>query len=294
MPTKRLTAQTIQSLKPQAQRVDYFDSTTQGFGLRVTPNGIKSWFFLYRINGRRLRRWTIGRYPTLSLAEAREKAKIAAGDLAKEGIDPAAAKIQSRDARTVGDLAEEYMTKHAMAKKTSWRADRWQLDKDVLPAWRHIPVQNIKRADVVALLDAIANPEGRNAPQSAVHVRRLLSKMFNFALSRDYGIEYNPVQGTEPPAQSSRRTRVLDGREIGKLVHGLDAERDSGYPLTAAWQRLILLTGQRPGEVLAMEWSRLELGKQDGWWTVRLSKNGDPIRAALSAQTVACLRELEE
>jgi integrase len=118
--------------------------------------------------------------------------------------------------------------------------------------------------------------------------------MFNFALSRDYGIEYNPVQGTEPPAQSGRRTRVLDGREVGKLVHGLDGERDSGYPLTAAWQRLILLTGQRPGEVLAMEWSRLEFGKHDGWWTVRLSKNGDPIRAALSTQAVTCLRELEE
>jgi hypothetical protein len=92
MPTQRLTAQTIQSLKPQAQRVDYFDSTTPGFGLRVTPSGIKTWFFLYRINGRRLRRWTIGRYPTLSLAQARDKAKIAAGDLAKEGIDPAATK----------------------------------------------------------------------------------------------------------------------------------------------------------------------------------------------------------
>lgn len=79
--------------------------------------------------------------------------------------------------------------------------------------------------------------------------------MFNFALARDYGIEYSPVQGTDPPAHGGRRTRVLDGREIGALVHGLDRERDQGYPLTAAWQRLILLTGQRPGEVLAMEWN---------------------------------------
>jgi len=144
----------------------------------------------------------------------------------------------------------------------------------------------------VELLDAIADPNGRDAPQSAVHVRRLLSKMFNFALSRDYGIEYNPVQGTDVPGPKSRRTRSLDGREIGVLANGLDAERDAGYPLTAAWHRLILLTGQRPGEVLAMEWPRVELGARQGWWTVRLSKNGDPIRAALSPQAVACLREL--
>jgi integrase len=116
--------------------------------------------------------------------------------------------------------------------------------------------------------------------------------MFNFALARDYGIEYNPVHGTDPLAHGGRRTRVLDGRESGKLLAGLDRERDEGYPLTAAWQRLILLTGQRPGEVLAMEWNKLELGKRDGWWTVRMSKNGDPIRAALSPQAVTCLREL--
>jgi integrase len=222
----------------------------------------------------------------------REKVRIADGYLAKDGVDPAAAKIQNRESRTIGDLAAEYLTKHAMVKKASWRTDDWQLKKDVLPKWRHLPVKGIKRADVVALLDDIADPKGRNAPQSAVHVRRLLSKMFNFALARDYGIEYNPVQGTEPPAPNGRRTRVLDGREIGALMHGLDLERDSGYPLTAAWHRLILLTGQRPGEVLGMEWSRLELGKREGWWTVRMSKNGDPIRAALSAQAVACLREL--
>lgn len=50
-----------------------------------------------------------------------------------------------------------------------------QLKKDILPTWRHVPVQDIKRADVVALLDDIAGPDARNAPQSAVHVRRLLS-----------------------------------------------------------------------------------------------------------------------
>jgi hypothetical protein len=101
----------------------------------------------------------------------------ASGDLATAGVDPAATKTQSRTARTIADLAAEYLTKHAMVKKKSWRADEWKPKKDILPAWRHVPVKDIKRADVVALLDPIADPDGRNAPQSAVHVRRLLSKM---------------------------------------------------------------------------------------------------------------------
>ena len=57
---------------------------------------------MYRVHGTRLRRRTIGRYPTLSLADAREKLKIAAGSLAKDGIEPAAAKIQDRASKTIG------------------------------------------------------------------------------------------------------------------------------------------------------------------------------------------------
>jgi hypothetical protein len=198
MPARKLTAQTVHALKPQSTRVDYFDATTPGFGIRITSAGVKTWFFMYRVNGTRLRRWTIGRYPALSLADAREKMKIAAGGLAKDGVDPAAAKIQDRASKTIGDLALEYLTKHAKVKKSSWAADEWQLTY-----WHHMPVKDIARADVVTLLDTIADPSGRNAPQSAVHVRRLLSKMFNFALARDYGIEYNPVQGTEPRRRSA-------------------------------------------------------------------------------------------
>jgi len=201
---------------------------------------------MYCVNGTRLRRWTIGRYPTLSLADAHEKMKIAAGGLAKHGIDPAAEKTIDRASKTIGDLAQEYVTKHAKVKKSSWAADDWQLKRDVLPVWRHRRVKDITWTDVVVLLDTIADPAGRNAPHSAVHVRRLLSKMFNFALARTYGLEYNPVQGTEPPAPNGRRTRVLDGREIGALMHALDEERECGYWLTAAWHRLILLTGQPP------------------------------------------------
>jgi hypothetical protein len=69
---------------------------------------------MYRVHGTRLRRWTIGRYPTLSLADAREKMKMAAGGLAKSGVDPAATKIQDRASKTIGDLAHEYLTKQCV------------------------------------------------------------------------------------------------------------------------------------------------------------------------------------
>ncbi|OLC50672.1 MAG: hypothetical protein AUH43_04375 [Acidobacteria bacterium 13_1_40CM_65_14] len=53
MPTRKLTAQTVHAPKPHATRVDYFDRTTPGFGLRITSAGVKTWFFMYRVNGTR-------------------------------------------------------------------------------------------------------------------------------------------------------------------------------------------------------------------------------------------------
>lgn len=76
----------------------------------------------------------IRRYLTLSLADAREKMKIAGGrSRQKGGVDPAAAKIRDRASKTIGDLAHEYLTKHAKVRKSSWAADERQLSKDVLP-----------------------------------------------------------------------------------------------------------------------------------------------------------------
>src|SRR2546422_9789870 len=98
--------------------------------------------------------------------------KIAAGGLAKDGVDPAAAKIPDRAARTIGDLAHEYLTKHAKIKKSWGAGDGWQLTKAVLPGGRHVPMPQTPRAEVVALRAPFAAPAGRNAPSSAVHVRR--------------------------------------------------------------------------------------------------------------------------
>src|SRR5688572_18836181 len=122
MPTVHLTAQTVKGLNAGAtDRTDYFDTDVRGFGLRVTANGVKSWIYLYRINGRP-RRYTIGRYPDLSLADARDRAKAARNDVAK-GMDPSAAKVELRNADTFAELAESYLTEHAKKRKRTWRED---------------------------------------------------------------------------------------------------------------------------------------------------------------------------
>src|SRR5271167_1820843 len=104
---KALTAAFVEAVKPQDRRIDYWDAKLAGFGLRVTENGAKTWCAIYRHYGR-MRRLTIGTYPILGLADAREIARRALRD-AQLGLDPAGAKKQAREADSFGELAALYL-----------------------------------------------------------------------------------------------------------------------------------------------------------------------------------------
>ena len=85
MARMKLTAAAVERIKPPpAGRVEYWDALLPGFALRVTANGMKSWVVMYRVHGRR-RRYTLGAYPKLSLAKARENAKAAFDDIDENG-----------------------------------------------------------------------------------------------------------------------------------------------------------------------------------------------------------------
>jgi integrase len=146
-----------------------------------------------------------------------------------------------------------------MVHKKTWQRDQRWLEHVIVPAWRDVPVAELRRQETQRLLDKVANPAGRNARSSARSIKLLLSKMFNFALPRDYGIEFNPVQGVQT-LPGGRRTRNLTDPEIAKLLTALDAESEAGLHRIAHWFLLILLTAQRPGEVATMQWAGARLG----------------------------------
>jgi hypothetical protein len=225
MPTLMLTARFVDSVKPTpGKRVEYFDEDVTGLALRVTERGAKSWTVLYRHRGH-LRRLTLGNTGVLTLARARELARdhlYAAG----KGADPAAEKQLGRRAETIADLAELYIEKWAKPRKRSWKADDNLLRRKILPKWRYRAIVDIKRRDVRALVDYVADS---GAPVVANRVAALLSKMFNFALDRDL-VEASPAVRISRPAVERARDRVLTEDELRVLW------RDS-RPSRRAWQR---------------------------------------------------------
>src|SRR5258708_2640727 len=135
MPRINFTVRSLAALSlPSVGRTEVWDSNSNGsFGLRISSTGRKSWVVLY-MSGSRLRRFTIGDYERLPLADARSIAKDVLYKASK-GEDPATEKSASRKAATFGELAHEYLERHAKVNKRSWKDDERMLKADVLRYW---------------------------------------------------------------------------------------------------------------------------------------------------------------
>lgn len=286
MPKIKITSRWVESVEPATEypQVDYFDTKPPGFGLRVTRTGRKTWFCMYRQNGR-LRRLTLGTYPTLTLADARDLAKQHLSAVVL-GSDPAAEKKADRLAETFGELAILYLEKYAKVKKRSWKEDERIIEHDLLPKWKTTKAKNIRRRDVVALLDEIV---ARGAPIQANRVLALVRKIYNWAIGRDL-LESNPCWQLKAPGKEKQRERVLSPDELGKVWNAFN-DLDL---LVGSIFKLRLLTAQRGDEIDSMRWEDLDL--TDGWWTIpsHSAKNGLSHRVPLSGMALNILKNIKD
>jgi integrase len=243
-----------------------------GFGIRVFPNGAKHWIFVYRQSGKR-RIMTLGHYPEMSLADARaefQKKRVVAR---KEKLDPIAIRQAEKDsirsseeerlkAPTVSELVTDYLEKHAKRFKRSWQEDERILNRDVIPAWGKIKAEDIRRRDINTLLEGIV---GRGAPVMANNTFKIIRKMFNWAAKNDL-IPISPAIGIDLPTPKVDRSRVLSETEIRTLWKSLDTANMSDDIKNAL--KLVLVTAQRPNEVVGMHTSELT----DNWWTIPVKR----------------------
>ncbi len=269
------TQRTLDALKPQPTGfLEYYDTKTAGLALRVLPTGKKTFYFNYRVpNERRSARWKLGRFPSLTVDQARAMVEKAHVQL-REGVDPnpkhAPAPPPAPSRVLFSTLADRFLEQHAKVKKKSWKQDQGWINLYLLPAWKDTPVGEIRRRHVAELLNMITHE--RQAPRSSDVVRSLLSRMFRFGIANGYeDIEYNPASGTERALERViKRTRYPDDAhatkpgEFARLWAVWEDWIATGRPLLG-WQfQLRALTAQRGGEVLQMRFS--DLREQDTHW----------------------------
>jgi integrase len=284
----RLTDRSIEALRPKAARYEVWDETRKGFGLRVTPRGVKSFVWVYHFGGRP-RRLTFGTYPRLSLATAGVKL-AEAKDLLAKGIDPGSRIVAERDAErhaeTVEQLVASYLDRYVRVRKRSAAEDERILRKDVLSRWAARKAKDITRRDIVKLLNEIVD---RGAPIMANRALSILRRMFNFAVGQAI-IDASPCDKVERPSAENHRERVLTEKEIRLLWHAL--ETAPMEPNVRRILRLMLVTGQRRGEVMGIPIEEIDYEKRLWILPAARAKNRHEHVIPLSAPALEILTEV--
>ena len=283
----KFTDAKIRALKPKTSRYEVWETGRNGFGVRVSPHGRKSWVFMYWFEGMQ-KRMTFGIYPEMTLEKA-HSAHAKAREQLFNKIDPSELLVQSniehRGAPTVSQLVNEYIEKWAKPRKRTWEEDARMLSKDVVPPLGKRKAKDIKRRDIVLLIDEIVE---RGSPITANRTLRIIKKMFSFAVKRGV-LDASPCMEIDPPAKENQRERILNEEEIKMFWFGLGKAKMS--EATKLVLRLLLITAQRKAEVSQAEWSEIDL--KNKWWTIpkERSKNERIHRVPLSPMAVDIFKQ---
>lgn len=288
-----LTAKFVDNARPPKDRdfAEHPDAALPGMCLRVYQSGTKSYILSTRVAGK-LKRRKIGDATgphSIPLAEARRLAGDAK-DNAKAGQPLARYEAPAPPTGNVmafGQIADEYIKREVPRLARGHEAES-MIRKTLLPAWRRIPVTDLRKRHARELTDAIVG----KTPSAAYRLHETYTRVLNWALEHydddELGIEVSPFANLKPPVTKTPRNRALTVSEIRSLWR---VWRETGYPF-GPLQQLLLLTAQRRGEVAAMQWSEVDAAKQ--LWTIPAEKTKSDRAhiVPLSDQAVAILDAL--
>ena len=246
MPQRQLTDRFCDRVKAESQ-IDYFDDVVTGLALRVSPTK-KAWIWLHTgLDGKR-KRLTFGTYPAISLAAARGKVETMRREL-EVGLPPKTETFQA--------ICEEYLRR----AKVRTKADRQRtLERLVYPSLGSRPIDDVRRSEIIRLLDGI---EDANGPVMADRTLALVRKIMNWHATRSDDFRSPIVKGMARVRPSERaRERVLTDDEIRAVWA-------NGNGVFGRFVKFLLLTGARRSEAAQME--RSEVDGSD--WTLPAARN---------------------
>jgi len=304
MAHKILTEVTVKNTPPpKAGQDEHFDAALPGFALRVTPKGTKSFVFFYRVNGKQ-RRSTLGRYPALSLADARDRAReilrlLDAGEDPRRKRYEQEKEIETAQVDTYAGAVDDFIQKYAIAKKgnRSWKKQQQmlmnagkKLDAKGGPiktdrGWADTPITEITRRHIHDALDARI---AAGKPYMANRTHEVLRTLYRWLYSRDR-VPENLMDRVEKPFDGET---VSDRAWSDAEVKALWAAADKLDGFLPSFLKLLILMGQRRNEIAGIRWDELDL--DEGVWTLSVERHKGKRghRFPLSALAVRILKGL--
>jgi integrase len=246
----KLTELSVARIKPpKSGRLEIWDSTLPAFGLRITAAGARSYVVALRKPGaKHPSRIKVGEVGSMSLADARTRARALMND--PHALEP----HEQAPPDTVAAIVAEHIERHQKPRNRAWKEVERVLVRELKP-WANRPIREITRRDVRDLLRDIVD---RGSPYMANRTLAHVRKLFGWAMDEEY-VTASPVAGVKAPAGETSRDRVLEPAELAAIWRACDA---LGWPF-GPLVRLLIVTGQRIGEVTAMRWEHLDVARAE-------------------------------
>jgi integrase len=300
----KLTERKIEVLTVDGASKDrlVFDDEQRGLAVRVTASGGRTYLAQYTLHGQKWR-IPLGACSAVSLAKAREAAAAIMGDVAK-GLNPAAVRKENakaeqarrvRNRLTLRVLIEDWHRLHLADRRASYAAEAVRALHHSFGDVLDDAAEDLDRAAVVLALDALTrrrarqHADGANRRKGAAITGRTAAygrAAFAWAMKRGM-VQYNPFVDLPVFKASTKRQRTLSDDEIAEIWRTTNAAR---WPFGAI-VRLLMLTGQRRGEVAGMAWN--EISDDLATWTMagERTKNGVAHIVPLAAPARFLLKE---
>jgi integrase len=237
----QLTDITVRNLTPEHKQRTYHDDNVRGFGVRVGPGGSKTFVL---VCGAARERITIGRYPIISLSEARGEAKRILAERTLGAKRPRHVRFET--------ALIEFGTQHCDRKNRPSTAKETKrvLNKHFLPPFRRKYLDEIADSDIGKIIEGVSH-----TPSAANHAFTAARTFFRWvAKSPRRYIPFSPMSGMSLPFAPVKRKRVLTDRELVAVWRTAQARTDD-YGVIV---RLLILAGQRRGEIASLHSAYIE------------------------------------
>jgi integrase len=278
--------------KPGDKPIKLFDG--DGLFLLIAPAGGKWWRFKYRFGGKE-KLLSLGTYPEVSLAQARERRDTARKQVADK-IDPSQARKAEKASRIQEENTFEAVAREWYGKfSANWAPNhsikiKNRLENDVFPYIGGQPISDIKAPELLMVLRRI---ESRGALDTAHRARTNCSQIFRYALATGRA-ERDPaadLRGALPPAKDGHFSAITDPEGVSGLLRAIDGYQ--GSFVTRCALKLAPLLFVRPGELRQMEWAEINLDASEWNIPAEKMKTKQAHLIPLARQAVEILKEIQ-
>ena len=262
---------------PTGKRLYFYDIKIRGLELMVTEQGSKSFKVYRKFNGKPVR-VTLGKYPEMTVENARNEAQRVIAEMLK-GSNPNEDKKNVRSETTFGDMFCVFMERHSKQNKKTWKEDESSVN-NLLSKWFPKQLSSITKQEVQLVHEKIKNENGLyRANRMLARIRVIYSKAIEWGW-----VGINPAQGVKKFKEKSR-DRFLHPDELPRFFESVETEPNTTIK---DYIYISLFTGARKSNVLGMRWEDINFERKE--WLIPETKNGESLRVHLTEKVLSILQ----